>query len=356
MSHHFDSKLARDNPSLSICDMYLFKGTPGSTVMIMTVNADVGLSASDTFPEEGLYAFRFDVDGDAREEVVFKFRFGEPSHLDGEEHTHRQPFQVRRAEGDQIGGNGGELLLEGETGKVLTASGVRAFVGVAPELWAADAIAFFNFLKALYDESRFGSDAFLHRTNYFKNRNVMAIALEVPNSLIGKGKIHAWATTSLYGHAPEVQVYRWGFPLFTHLFLSDTDAPAIVERYHETVPSQDLELFAPAVSRFASRLAKCAASTDNPEAHGERVATRLCPSMLPYKLGTEAVFDKTDFNGRPLGQDAFDVMLTLAANRPIADGVSPPADRIRNEFPYYGAPYSRMEQAGLAPISTGFEA
>jgi hypothetical protein len=68
MSHHFDSKLARDNPSLSICDMYLFKGAPGCTAMIMTVNADVGLSASDTFPDEGLYAFRFDLNGDAREE------------------------------------------------------------------------------------------------------------------------------------------------------------------------------------------------------------------------------------------------------------------------------------------------
>ena len=77
MSHHFDIKLAREDPSLNLCDFYLFDGPSGKTVMAMTVNPDVGLSAPDTLHPEGLYAFRFDLNGDAREEVTFKFRFGE---------------------------------------------------------------------------------------------------------------------------------------------------------------------------------------------------------------------------------------------------------------------------------------
>ena len=77
MSHHFDTRLAREDPSLNICDFYLFDGPMGKTVMAMTVNADAGLSASDTLHPEGLYAFRFDLNGDAREEVAFKFRFGQ---------------------------------------------------------------------------------------------------------------------------------------------------------------------------------------------------------------------------------------------------------------------------------------
>src|SRR5271169_4191193 len=96
MSHHFDTKLAREDPSLNLCDFYLFDGPSGKTVMAMTVNPDVGLSAPDTLHPEGLYAFRFDLNGDAREEVTFKFRFGEPRHGDGGEHTHIQPFVVRR--------------------------------------------------------------------------------------------------------------------------------------------------------------------------------------------------------------------------------------------------------------------
>src|SRR5580692_12404003 len=97
MSHHFDTKLAREDPSLNVCDFYLFDGSPGKTVMAMTVNPDVGLSAPDTLHSEGLYAFRFDTNGDAKEEVTFKFRFGGVRHPDNDEHSHIQNFQVFRA-------------------------------------------------------------------------------------------------------------------------------------------------------------------------------------------------------------------------------------------------------------------
>jgi hypothetical protein len=40
MSHHFDTKLAKEDPSLNLCDFYLFEGVPGNTVMAMTVNPD----------------------------------------------------------------------------------------------------------------------------------------------------------------------------------------------------------------------------------------------------------------------------------------------------------------------------
>ena len=116
MSHHFDTRLAREDPSLNICDFYLFDGPRGKTVMAMTVNPDAGLSASDTLHPEGLYAFRFDLNGDAREEVTFKFRFGDPRHGDGGEHNHIQPFVVRKATGDDAlrGDAGGDDLCIGE--------------------------------------------------------------------------------------------------------------------------------------------------------------------------------------------------------------------------------------------------
>jgi hypothetical protein len=77
----------------------LFDGPSGKTAMAMTVNPDVRLSAPDTLHPEGLYAFRFDLNGDAREEVTFKFRFGEPRHGDASEHTHVQPFVVPEGDG-----------------------------------------------------------------------------------------------------------------------------------------------------------------------------------------------------------------------------------------------------------------
>src|SRR5580700_3892056 len=112
MSHHFDTKLAKGDPSLNACDLYLFQGAPDSTVMAMTVNPDVVLSAPDTLHIEGLYAFRLDLNGDAREDIVFKFRFIDLRHVYGDEHVHAQKFQVRRAIGEAMGGDKGELLVE----------------------------------------------------------------------------------------------------------------------------------------------------------------------------------------------------------------------------------------------------
>jgi Domain of unknown function (DUF4331) len=77
MSHHFDTVIAREDPRLNILDFYLFRGQSGTTVMAMTVNPNAGTKAPDTFHEEGLYAFRFDVNDNAHEEVTFKIRFGE---------------------------------------------------------------------------------------------------------------------------------------------------------------------------------------------------------------------------------------------------------------------------------------
>lgn len=140
MSHHFDTKLAREDPSLNLCDFYLFDGPSGKTVMAMTVNPDAGLSAPDTLHPEGLYAFRFDLNGDAREAVTFKFRFGEPRHGYGSEHAGLGSFVVRKATGrDALRGDAGESLVEGETGSVATNSEIRAYVGIAPELFAANA-------------------------------------------------------------------------------------------------------------------------------------------------------------------------------------------------------------------------
>ena len=120
--------------------LYLFDGPAGKTVMAMTVNPDVGLSSPDTLHPEGIYAFRFDLNGDAREDVTFEFRFGQPRHGNGSEHTHIQPFVVRKATGDDaLRGDAGESLVEGETGSVATNSDLRAYVGIAPELFAANA-------------------------------------------------------------------------------------------------------------------------------------------------------------------------------------------------------------------------
>ena len=348
MSHHFDTPTAREDPRINICDFYLFRGRPGTTVMAMTVNPDAGLSAPETFRDEGLYAFRFDLDHDAREEVTFKVRFGAAYHAGGDERRHVQAFEVRRATGESaLRGEEGELIASGRTGEaVATAGGVSAFAGLSPDLFAGDAAALEAFRSAFFKEGRFDPAAFQNRKNYFAGRNVTAIVLEVPCEWIGRGKVHGWATVSLVGHAPEVQVSRWGIPLITHVFMPDS---AMREDYNRSTPADDLPRFSGQIGGIAERLTGLAGSAPDPPAYALRLIARLCPTTLPYELDTAAAFDFAGFNGRGLTDDVMDVILTLATNTALGDGVAPDRGRVSGEFPYFGPPYSSAEQAEVVP-------
>ena len=347
MSHHFDTPTAREDPRINVCDLYLFSGAPGSTVMAMTVNPDAGISAPDTFRDEALYSIRIDLNGDAHEDVTFKVRFGAVEHAGGDEHRHIQHFEVRRAVGaDARKGAEGAILATGETGGVVRSKSISVFAGLAPDLFAGDAVALRGFHTALAKENRFAAEVWQNRKDFFAKRNVTAIVLEVPTQMIGRGRIHAWATASLYGHAPEVQVSRWGLPLMTNVLIPDE---AIREIYNHTGPAEDREKLGPALSQFTAHVSGLAGSTPDPVEYGRQVADRLCPIMLPYELGSNAAFDFAGFNGRALGDDVMDVIITLASNVALADGVAPDRTRIRTDFPYFGPAFTAEEQVGIAP-------
>ncbi|MFZ3326535.1 MAG: DUF4331 family protein [Methylocella sp.] len=284
MSHHFDTTQAKEDPRLNCCDLYLFRGRAGTTVMAMTPNADAGISSPDAFHPEGLYAIRFDTNVDAKEELAFKFRFGNPAHSEGDEHRHAQSFKAIRAVGAEMPGTAGELLAEGRTGTTLKAGDIRAFAGLVPELWTADAFAFFTTLTNLFSEDKYDPKTFNHRENLFQNRNVMVIVLEVPNEMIGEGRIAAWATISLFGHVPEVQICRWGYPLITHLFLSNPSTPELTAKYYAGSPADDKSTIGPAIAAFTAHLSARAGQVADPEDYGERVAAMLRPSLLPVNL------------------------------------------------------------------------
>ena len=138
--------------------------------------------------------------------------------------------------------------------------------------------------------------------------------------------------------------------MVTHLFLNDPSHQEMKEQFNASVPSEDLERFAKPIADFAEKMTTYAGSAADPGEYGKLIARRLCPNTLPYELGTSAAFELASFNGRALGDDVLDVMLTLAANKPFSDGLVPDRERIRKDFPYFGAPYTAEEQVGVTPI------
>ena len=342
MSHHFDTAIAREDPRLNILDFYLFRGQPGTTVMAITVNPNAGTKAPDTFHQEGLHAFRFDVNDDAREEVTFKIRFGEVGHAEGEgpEGRRAQTLEVRRSTGrDAAEGTEGEVIASGTTGQIVAGdAGVRIFAGLAPDLFAANLTGNVAYRAALA-AGKFAPEVFHDGTNYFQNRNVTAIVMEVPAQWIGDpaATVRAWATVSLCGHAPEVQVSRWGLPLMTHIFITD---PAVKDDYNRSLPAADVPRFSQIVAGALARVTQLAGSTDDPAAYAQRVVQRLFPATLPYVLDSVASFGFAGFNGRALTDNVENVMLSLQANTPIDQGATVARTNILGEFPYFGAPHA----------------
>ena len=139
-------------------------------------------------------------------------------------------------------------------------------------------------------------------------------------------------------------------PLITQLFLNDPGNQEVKETYNKLGPSDDVALFSGPIADFTQKMASYAGSAANPEEYGKQMASRLCPITLPYEIGTAAAFDLAGFNGRQLGDDVVDVMLTLASNKPLQSGVGPDGIRIRHEFPYCTVkPYSKQEQKDVMP-------
>ncbi len=237
-------------------------------------------------------------------------------------------------------GAAGELIISGNTGGVVKAdSGCLSYAGLAPDPFATNGVGFGAFKKALWSENRFAPESFQNGQSFFAGNNVTAIVLEVPSSLIGRGVVHAWATASLYGHAPEVQVSRWGLPMITHILLSDPSLHDASENYNRAVPADEVALFSKSMRDFMEKVTALAHSAADPSAYATQLLARLCPSVLPYELDTPASFSFAAFNGRGLCDDVMDVILTLVTNTALGDGVAPDMQLMRPDFPYFGEPH-----------------
>jgi hypothetical protein len=62
-------------------------------------------------------------------------------------------------------------------------------------------------------------------------------------------------------------------------------------------------------------------TAEDPRSYGGKVAHRFLPNLLPYEVGTPAVFGFVEWNGRSLTDNAPDVMFYIASNTPVHLGI-----------------------------------
>jgi hypothetical protein len=327
MSHHYsgpDFGFPHGDARLDFTDLYAFPkpGDASKSILIMNVHPSAGVNppgpTSDVaFLPEAIYELRIDTNGDNVADIAYRVRF--KSSGDG-----AQTATLRRAEGVQAAGMGeeGQVIVEGvpvsmgteTTGaetRVAEGGDYRFFAG-----WRGDPF-FFDVSGALNNLQFTGED-------YFADKDVCSIVLEVPNSALGSGKMGLWARTLDGTSGKWVQADRGARSNQTPFLAGEQNAA-----YLGAEPADDARF----VPVFAHALEHAGGYTP---AEATRVAGSLLPDVLPYDPMKPAVYPT---NGRTLTDDVVDFFLPLLSNGKVTqDKVGAHKDLLA-QFPYVGAPH-----------------
>lgn len=81
---------------------------------------------------------------------------------------------------------------------------------------------------------------------------------------------------------------------------------------------------------------KASGVSGDPHGYGQTVAGMLFPDVLPYVVGTPATYGFAGINGRPLADNAPEVMFSLVLGKATTAGLTPSvAEHLRDaSFPY----------------------
>jgi hypothetical protein len=322
VSHHYsgpDFRFPHGDARLDFTDLYAFPkpGDPEKSILIVNVHPSAGEdppgpTTTEPFAPEALYELKIDTDGDAVADIAYRVRFSAFE-------RGVQTAIVRRVDGPQAAGTGdsGRVIVDnapvsiGREARITEAGDIRFFAG-----WRSD--PFFCDVEGAKNNLQFTGD------DFFADKDVCSIVLEVPNSDLETKEVRLWARTLVPRDGSGwIQVERGARPAQAVILVEEGDA------YLAGEPANDERFLA----AFAHALEHTGGYTP---AEAKRVAGTLLPDVLPYDHARPACFPD---NGRTLTDDAFDSFIHILTNGKVTeDKVGPHADLLL-EFPYVGPPH-----------------
>jgi len=322
MSHHYSGPnigFPRGDARLDLTDLYAFPkpGDPGKSILIMNVHPSAGVNppgptTSEPFAPEARYELKIDTDGDAVANISYEMRFA--SIAGGE-----QTATLRRVEDAETGG--GKVIVEGvpvSTGReahVTQAGDHRFFAG-----WRSD--PFFFDVQGTLNNFQFTNG------DFFADKDICSIVLEVPNALLGPNEVGLWARTLIPTDSAGggwTQADRGARPSQTPFLAGEQNAA-----YLAGEPADDARF----VPVFAHALEHTGGYSPD---EAKRVAGKLLPDLLRYDPKRPASFPD---NGRALIDDVSDFFLAILTNGKVTgDNVGPHNDFLE-AFPYLGPPHT----------------
>src|SRR4029077_3581381 len=210
----------RGDARLDFTDLYAFPkpGNASKSILVMNVHPSAvvnppGPTTAESFAPEALYELKIDTNGDAVADIAYRVRFSASG--DGS-----QTATLRREGGAQAAGTGygGQIILEsaqvstGRDARVTEAGEYRFFAG-----WRSDPF-FFDVQGMLNNQQFTGND-------FFADKNVCSIVLEVPNSGLGTQQVSVWARTLIGVAENWIQTDRGALPAQA-VFLVGTERDA----------------------------------------------------------------------------------------------------------------------------------
>jgi hypothetical protein len=130
------------------------------------------------------------------------------------------------------------------------------------------------------------------------------------------------------------QINRAGHPMMWPIFWpNDTDFSDPANTLH---PSEDFNAMGKYIGDQVAAVVAASGTSDDPQGYGQAVARDLFPDVLPYVVGTPAVYGFAGRNGRTQADNAPEAMLSLVTNMAVPSGLKPSvAEHQRDSsFPY----------------------
>jgi hypothetical protein len=207
----------------------------------------------------------------------------------------------------------GDVLITGApvgfdaSARTVQAGPVRLFTGVRSDPFFADADGSFHGFQWT------GQDA-------FADRNILSIALEVPNDMLsGDPEIGVWGTVSVRRDGAIVQVDRGGHPTINP-FVNPNN---IKNEYNLRQPADDLANYLELWSKFLD-------GNGYPPEEARKAALIVLPDILRYDRTRPTAYP----NGRALTDDAFSARFAWMSNGKVGPDGLKPHDDMLTEFPY----------------------
>lgn len=321
MAHHYSGPnfgFPYGDARLDMTDLYAFPTPHNDSTSIFVLNVhpsfDFNLSQPtrpDPFSPDALYEFKIDTNGDAIADMTYRIRFS--PFLSGQ-----QTATLRFAEGSQAAraADEGQILIEAapvsvdKKAQITEGRDYHFFAG-----WRSDAF-FFDPVGAV-NNFKFGKDFFL-------DKDVCSIVLEVPNAALGFGEVGLWARTLVNAGGKWVQAERGARPA-QPIFLTGESKAA----YLSAEPADDAQF----ISVFAHSLEHAGGYTPD---KALSIAKMFLPDIMKYDHSRPASYPN---NGRALTDDVLDYFLSILTNRRVTtDGIGAHNDLL-DVFPYLGPPH-----------------